>query len=57
MNYWQACIIGTLSAGDIRHNILGIPYLCATSDMTQPLSMGDLTRSIAMLAKIDLDCI
>ena len=53
MNYRQACIISTLSAGNIQHNILVIPYFCATSHMTQPLSMGDLTRSVAMLAKID----
>ena len=55
MNYQQACIIGILSAGNIQHNILGIPYFCATSHMTQPLSMRDLTRSIDVLAKIDLD--
>ena len=55
MNYWQACIIDTLSAGNIQNNILGIPYYCATSHMTRPLSMSDLTRSVAALAKIDLD--
>ena len=54
MNYDQTRIISTLSAGSIQHNILGIPYFCTTSHMTWPLSMGDLTRSIAMLAKIDL---
>ena len=35
---------------NIRHNILGILYFCATSHMTQPLSMGNLNRSIATLA-------
>ena len=48
-------IIGTLLAGNIRHNILG--NFCTISHMTQPLFMGDLTRSVAALAKIDLDCI
>ena len=48
-------IMNTLSARNIRHNILGILYFCATSHMTWSLSMGDLTRSVAALAKIDLD--
>ena len=55
MNYQQVCIIGTLSEGNIQHNILGIPYFCVTSHMTRPLSMGVLTRNVATLAKIDLD--
>ena len=55
MNYRQACIIGTLSAGNIQHNTLKISYFCTTSHMTWPLSIDDLTRSVTVLAKIDLD--
>ena len=55
MNYQQACIIGTLSEGNIQHNILGILYFCATFHMTRPLSMGNVTRNVTALAKIDLD--
>ena len=39
MNYQQTCIIGTLSEGNIQHNILGILFFCAIS---RPIARGGL---------------